>query len=115
MISYETKLGSIELSNNYFEKLIGDATSSCFGVAGMAPRGSQKFRNIFSKGHYAEKGIRVLGNANNIDVELHIIVAYGMNISAVAKSITEKVKYVVFENTGITVGKVTVLIDGIKE
>ena len=38
-----------------------------------------------------------------------------MNINAIAKSITEKVKYVVTEATGISVGKVTVRIDGIKE
>jgi uncharacterized alkaline shock family protein YloU len=38
-----------------------------------------------------------------------------MNINAIAKSITHKVKYVVEETTGIEVGKVTVRIDGIKE
>ena len=86
MIAYETKTGTITVSNEYFAKLIGNATSSCFGVAGMAPHG-----------------------------DLHIIVAYGMNINAIAKSITEKVKYVVTEATGISVGKVTVRIDGIKE
>ena len=50
-----------------------------------------------------------------INVDLHIIVAYGMNINAIAKSITHKVKYVINETVGINVGKVTVRIDGIKE
>ena len=46
MIAYETKTGKIVLSNEYFAKLIGNAVSSCFGVAGMAPHGKQKFRNL---------------------------------------------------------------------
>ena len=50
-----------------------------------------------------------------VAIELHIIVSYGMNINAIAKSIVHKVKYVVKETTGIEVRKVTVKVDGIKE
>lgn len=115
MICYETRIGTISLSEEYLAKLIGNAASSCFGVAEMAPHGKQKFRNIFSKKNYTEKGINITGNIDMINVDLHIIVAYGMNINAIAKSITHKVKYVVNEACGINVGKVTVRIDGIKE
>ena len=115
MISYQTKTGTITLGEDYLVKLIGNAASSCFGVAGMAPHGKQKFRNLFSKKDYTDKGVRIHGDINKINVDLHIIVVYGMNMNAIAKSITEKVKYVVSETTGITVGKVTVRIDGIKE
>ena len=115
MITYETKIGTVSLSENYLAKLIGNAASSCFGVAGMAPHGKQKFLNIFSKKNHTEKGISVTGDIDKINVDLHIVVAYGMNINAIAKSITHKVKYVVGEVTGINVGKVTVRIDGIKE
>ena len=115
MIAYETKTGTISLSEDYLAKLIGNAASSCFGVAGMAPHGKQKFRNIFSKENYTEKGINITGDINMINVDLHIIVAYGMNINAIASSITEKVKYIVKQATGIEVDKVTVKVDGIKE
>ena len=37
------------------------------------------------------------------------------NVIAIAASITEKVKYVVTDSTGITVNKVNVKVDGIKE
>ena len=55
------------------------------------------------------------GNADLVEVELHLVVTYGMNINAIAASITEKVKYVVKDTAGITVSKVTIKIDGIKE
>ncbi len=116
MITYETRLGKINLSESYLSKLIGNEVTSCFGVVGMVPSNSkQKIFNIFTKEEQADTGIKVIGNENGFDVELHIVVTFGMNISAIAQSITEKVKYVVKEATGIEVGKVTVKVDGIKE
>lgn len=116
MISYETRLGKIHLSENYLQKLIGQAVTSCFGVVGMVPSGGkQKLTSLLSKKENLNSGIIVRGNAENINIELHIIVSYGMNINAIAQSIVHKVHYVVTEATGIKVNKVTVKVDGIKE
>ena len=116
MIAYETRLGKIELSQQYLTKLIGHEVTSCFGVVGMVPKGSrQKLFKKFSKVDPLDTGIKVIGNADSIIVELHIMVTYGMNINAIATSITEKVKYIVEEATKIKVEKVIVKIDGITE
>lgn len=116
MISYETRLGKINLSETYLSKLIGNEVVSCFGVVGMVPSNSkQRIFSKFSKEEQVDTGIRVYGNSDNLSIELHIVVVFGMNISAIAQSITEKVKYVVKEATGIEVQKVTVKVDGIKE
>lgn len=114
MIAYETIIGSIHISNEYFAKLIGQAVSSCYGVAGMVPHGKQKLVEWVSRKSRADKGIKVKGDINSISVDLHIIVTYGVNINAIAKSIVHKVKYTVEETTGISVEKVTVRVDGIK-
>ena len=116
MIAYETRLGRIELSQQYLSKLIGHEVTSCFGVVGMVPKDSrQKIFKKFSKNDPLDTGIKVIGNADSIVVELHIMVTYGMNINAIAASITEKVKYIVEEATKIKVEKVIVKIDGITE
>ncbi len=116
MIAYETILGKVTISEAYLSKLIGHEVTSCFGVVGMVPRsGKQKIYNKFSKSEQVDTGIKVLGDAQNLEIEIHIVVIYGMNLSAIAKSITEKVKYVVFEAIGVEVKKVTVKVDGIKE
>lgn len=116
MIAYETRLGKITLSEAYLSKLIGSEVTSCFGVVGMVPSSNkQKVFNKLSKTEQVDTGIKVIGNSDTISVELHIIVTYGMNINAIAVSITEKVKYIVKEATGIEVDKVTVKVDGIKE
>lgn len=116
MIAYETRLGKINISEGYLSKLIGNAVTSCFGVVGMvAANNRQKILGVFSKQESIDTGIKVIGNADSVKVELHIVVTYGMNINAIAASITEKVKYVVKDATGITVDKVIVKVDGIKE
>ncbi len=116
MIAYETRLGRIDISEAYLSKLIGNEVTSCFGVVGMVPSNSKQmlFKKL-SKAEQFDTGIKVIGNTDSISVVLHIVVTYGMNINAIASSITEKVKYVVKQATGIEVDKVTVKIDGIKE
>ena len=116
MISYETRTGTITITEQFLSKLIGSEVTSCFGVVGMVPRGSkQKIIDVFKKEPAIDTGIKVTGDFDSIDVELHIVVSYGMNINAIAASITEKVTYAVEEITGIKVGKVSVMVDGIKE
>ncbi|MBQ6848325.1 MAG: Asp23/Gls24 family envelope stress response protein [Clostridia bacterium] len=116
MLAYETRLGTIDISEGYLSKLIGNEVTSCFGVVGMMARDpKQKIFNKFSKEESIDTGIKVSGGTDGVKVELHIVVSYGMNINAIAASITEKVKYVVKEKTGITVDKVIVKVDGIKE
>lgn len=54
------------------------------------------------------------GEGDRLIVDLHISVIYGMNISAIAKSIDNKVRYTVEEATGLRVRKVNVFVDGMK-
>lgn len=116
MICYETRIGSVGFTENFLSKLIGHEVTSCFGVVGMMPSSNrQRLSGLVSKEQSIDTGIKVTGNADQINVEIHIMVTYGMNIAAIASSITEKVKYVVEGTTGITVNKVTVKVDGIKE
>ena len=115
MIRIENHLGTIENSQEYFANLIGNAASSCYGVAGMVKSGTkQGLRSMFSRRSFADDGIRVRSENDKLIVDLHICVIYGMNISAIAKSIVNKVRYTVEEATGLDVKKVNVFVDGMK-
>lgn len=101
MIRIENHLGTIEISQEYFRYLVGNAAASCYGVAAMVKSGpKQGLRSVFSKRSYADDGIRVHGESDRLIIDLHISVIYGMNISAIAKSIVNKVRYTVEEATG---------------
>ena len=115
MINYDTRYGKVTLTNNYFSKLIGRAVTHCFGVAGMVPcSGRQKVRGLIFKTVPIDTGVIIRGSYNALQVELHITVSYGMNISAISESIVHRVKYTVKEATGIPVAKVTIVVDGLK-
>lgn len=116
MIRIENYMGVIQISEDYFSQLIGHEVSSCFGVAGMANSNRrQNLRSrIFSKRDYLDKGIIVRANGYGVDVDLHIIVAYGLNISAIVQSIVNKVRYTVEQATGLEVKNVNVYIDEMK-
>lgn len=115
MIKIENHLGVIEISQEYFANLIGSAASSCYGVAEMVNSGAvQGFRSVFKKDEYTDKGVRVRSENGQLVVDLHIVVTYGLNITAIVKSIVNKVRYTVEDATGLDVKKVNVFVDGMK-
>ncbi len=115
MIRIENHLGTIEISQEYFAYLIGNAVSTCYGVAGMVKSGAkQGLRSLLFRRTYADQGVRVRSENGQLVVELHISVIYGMNIAAIAQSIENKVQYTVERATGLTVRRVCVCVDGMK-
>lgn len=114
LIKIDNYLGFIEISNEYFSNLIGKSVSECFGVKGMvSSSAAQKIKSLISKSDITDKGIQVKNEDGKLIVDIHIEVSYGVNISAIVKSIIGKVRYVVEEATGLTVSKVNVYVDAI--
>ena len=58
--------------------------------------------------------VRLAKDSQKMIIDLHICVAYGINVSAIVASIINKVKYVVETETGIEVKKVNVFVDGME-
>ena len=115
MICIDNRYGTIEISQEYFRYLIGYAVTSCYGVAGMVRSGPrQGLRSMLSRRAHADDGVHVRSEGGRLVVDLHFTVIYGMNISAIAKSIGQKVRYTVEDATGLTVKKVNVFVDGMK-
>lgn len=114
MIKINNYLGFIEISNEYFSNLIGKSVSECFGVKGMVSGSAkQKILNFISKSNMQDTGVIVRNIDGGLVVDIHIEVSYGVNISAIVKSIMSKVRYVVEEATGLDVSKVNVSVDKI--
>ena len=114
MIRIENHPGTIEFHDNCVSDLIGHTVTSCFGVAGMANSGaSQGLRSFFFRRRkYLDQGVRVDTNGSELTISLHILVTYGVNIAAIADSITNKVRYTVEQATSLAVQKVNVFVDG---
>ena len=114
MIGFETSLGTVEISQEYFANLIGRAASECYGVAGMINSTYQDIRSRLMRREAPDKGVRVRNEDGRLVVDIHIAVTYGVNIAAIVKSIVHKVRYTVEESTGFPVAKVNVYVDSMK-
>ena len=115
MIKIENHLGAIEISQNYFAKLVGHAASECFGVSGMVfSTPSQGIRSVLSQKDVPDKGVHVRVGGGSLYIDLHIAVTYGVNIAAIVKSIVNKVRYTVEEATGFEVSRVNVFVYAMK-
>ena len=114
MIGYENHLGTIDISHDYFVNLVGGTATSCFGVAAMADTASQKgVLGLFRRGkNVPDRVVRVRVRDGALVIDLHIIVLYGTNISAITQSIVNKVSYQVEDITGFPVSRVNVFVDG---
>ncbi|MEG1849898.1 MAG: Asp23/Gls24 family envelope stress response protein [Oscillospiraceae bacterium] len=114
MIRVENRLGRVEISNEYFADLVSHTASGCFGVSGMVASGASQGLRLIAGAEVPDKGVLVRAENGALVVELHIEVAYGLNISAVAKSIVEEVHYAVEQSTGLKVSRVSVCVDAMK-
>ena len=103
--------GSIRYSDAVLAKLAGLSATECSGVLGLASADS--WTDILKK-ETLDKGVRITTDQENVEIEINIIVKYGVSISAVAKNIIDNVQYAVSRYTGLNVKRVNVVIRSIR-
>ena len=59
-------------------------------------------------------GITVDIRENRISIDFHVIVSYGVSISAVSDNLIESVKYRVEEFTGMEIEKINIFVEGVR-
>ncbi len=110
-----TSMGNVYIDNNVIAKCAGTAAVECFGVVGMAMVSMKDGIVKLVKREYISKGVNVtIQQGNVISIDFHIIVAYGVSISAVADNLISNVRYKVEEFTGLKVGKINIFVEGVR-
>ena len=114
MAKISTERGEINISSSVFTNIVGMAASNCFGVKGMAVRSMTDGLVHLLRKEAANKGVLVTFHPDgDVSIDLHIIVNYGVNISAVGEAIISEVRYVVSKTTETQVRAVNVFVDAI--
>lgn len=107
--------GSIDISNEVIASIVGGKAVECYGIVGMASR--QQVRDgiaeILGHENYA-KGIVVREDNGVLDVDMHIIVSYGMKISEVAQNVQSTVKYTLENTLKLKVNSVNIFVQGVR-
>ncbi|MBQ6538548.1 MAG: Asp23/Gls24 family envelope stress response protein [Eubacterium sp.] len=110
----DTEFGRIVIDDDVLGKYAGSAAVECFGVVGMASVNVKDGLVKLLKKDNLKHGVNITLEDEKLKVELHIIVAYGVSILAVAENLIETVKYNLEEFTGLEVGKIIICVEGVK-
>ena len=115
MIKNTNELGTITLSDEFLANLAGYAATNCFGVVGMATSStSDKIASVVNKKRLS-KGVRIKEIDGDVDIDLHIIVSYGTNITAIVNSIAHRVRYLMEDICDFKVREINTFVDGMHE
>ena len=108
------KMGEIQINPDVIALYAGTIAVECFGIVGMAAVSMKDGLVKLLKRESLTHGINVNIQDNHITIDFHVIVAYGISISAVADNLIENVKYKVEEFTGMTVDKINIYVEGVR-
>jgi Uncharacterized protein conserved in bacteria len=109
-----TQIGEILIDNEVLAKYAGSSAIECFGVVGMASVNVKDGFVKLLKRESLSHGVNISVEDNKIIIDLHIIVSYGVSISAVAENLISNVKYKVEEFTGMEVVKINIYVEGVR-
>lgn len=113
--SMSTDLGIITIDPEVIAKYAGSVAVECFGIVGMAAVSMKDGLVKLLKKESLTKGIQVgISDENKITLNFHVVVAYGVSISAVTGNLISNVKYKVEEFTGMSVDKINIYIEGVR-
>ena len=83
MLNITNQAGEITISQNVFANIVGNVINNCFGVVGMAAKNAAEgIVSLLKKENY-EKGVKVTSDGENLLIDVHIIVTYGINLPAI--------------------------------
>ena len=112
--SMNTHMGSVAINSDVIAQYAGAVAMECFGIVGMAGLNVKDGLVKLLKLEDIKRGIIVSVKNNKLNIDFHIIVAYGVNVQSVSENLISTVKYKVEEFSGIEVSKINIYVEGVK-
>jgi len=106
--------GGITIEASVIAKYAGTVAVECFGIVGMAAVNMKDGFSKLLRNDSLTRGINVVIDGNSVQLDFHVIVAYGVSISAVADNLIQNVKYKVESFTGLEVSKINIFVEGVR-
>ena len=110
-----TGMGEITINTDVIATYAGSVAVECFGIVGMAAVNMKDGLVKLLKKDSLKHGISVkITDDNKIQLNFHVIVAYGVNISTIADNLVNNVKYKVEAFTGMEIEKINIMVEGVR-
>ncbi len=107
-------IGTIYISEDVMLKVVGYAALECYGIVAMSSKRAKDGIVEWLGRENLSKGVQLRAVDDMIDVDLYIIVEYGVSVTAVCNAIKEVVKYKLESMTGVKVRNVNITVEGIR-
>ena len=114
-VEKKTNYGSITVSEEAVATLAGGVITECYGVVGMASK--QLLRDGWAellKNENYQKGVVVRKTDTGLEIDLYIIVSFGVKISEVVSEAQKKVKYILEKSLTEEILNVNVFVQGVQ-
>lgn len=114
-LTMKTDKGTVTISVQALQTLAGTIASESYGVVGMASQHMLRdgLAEILGQENF-KKGITITENDGNVEIDLYVVIAYGVKVVEVVKSIQNKIEYEIEKMFGVQVRSVNVFVQEIR-
>ncbi|MBQ8082356.1 MAG: Asp23/Gls24 family envelope stress response protein [Clostridia bacterium] len=110
----KNEIGTIYISEDVLTKVVGFSALECYGIVAMSSKRAKDGIVEWLGRENLSKGVQVRMVDNQLDVDLYIVVEYGVSVAEVCKTIVEVVKYKLESMTGVKVRGINISVEGIR-
>lgn len=107
-------MGTIFIAEDVLLKVVGYAALECYGIVAMSSKRAKDGFVEWLGRENLSKGVQLRMVDNQLDVDLFIVVEYGISVAEVCKTIVEVVRYKLESMTGVQVRSVNISVEGIR-
>ena len=94
-------LGRITIASEAIAQIVAETALECYGVVGMRARCAGSWLVPAAR----PRGIEIGRDGDEVTIDLHVVVEYGLNLAEVASSVRNRVAYEVERLTGLPVAR----------
>ena len=106
--------GTIYIAEDVMLKVVGYAALECYGIVAMSGQKATDGIVEWLGRENLSKGVQLKLVDDMLDVDLFIIVEYGISIAEVCKTIVDTVRYKLESMTGVKVRRVNISVEGVR-
>ncbi len=108
--------GGITISKEAIAEIAGDAATECYGVVALSPRSrlAKNLESVLERKDYGQ-GIYIRRKKDDYEVDVYIVIAYGVKVTEVLSEVQKKVAYVLQKTFGLPFRTVNVYVQDIRE
>lgn len=110
----KNKLGSVVIEDKVIATLAAEAAQESYGIVGLVAQSTKDGLFELLKLESKTKGVNVRIEDNVVNIDLIVMMEFGVRIAVVADNIIEKVKYIVEKNTNLKVNSVNIIVQRVR-